>query len=207
MMKRFRNTLLTGLIALLPLCLTVMLLVWLFKTLDALFQPFIATFFHTEVRGLGVLMTLAIIFLAGVILSNVYGALFLGWIESLLERLPIFKGIYRNIKRIIESLNPNNPAGFKEFVLIEQSSGGYSGGFLTGSFTLVKADGIRRDLAVVFIPSNHLYLGAIHIIDRSRIIRTVLTLQDGATFALSAGASIKGDVRQTQETVRQIKTG
>ncbi|MBI3995806.1 MAG: DUF502 domain-containing protein, partial [Nitrospirae bacterium] len=129
MMKRLRNTMLAGMLALLPLYLTVTLLVWLFKTMDGVFQPWISTFFHVEIWGLGVLMTLAIIFLAGVILSSVYGALFLGWIDSLLERLPIFKGIYRNIKRIIESLNPNNPSGFKEFVLVEQSAGGYSGGF------------------------------------------------------------------------------
>ncbi|MBI3611352.1 MAG: DUF502 domain-containing protein [Nitrospirae bacterium] len=196
MMKRLRNTLLTGLIALLPLYLTVTLLVWLLKTMDAMFQPWISTFFHVEIRGLGILLTLAVIFFAGVVLSNVYGAWFLGRIDDLLERLPIFKGIYRNFKRIIDSLNPNNPTGFKEFVLIEQSSGGYSAGFLTGAFRLVKADGTLRDLAVVYIPSNHLYLGAIHIVDRSRIVRTALTLQDGATFALSAGASIKGDVRQ-----------
>ena len=199
MMKRLRNTLLTGLVALLPLYLTVMLLVWLLKTMDALFQPLLSTFFHIEIRGLGVLMTLAIIFVAGVILSSVYGALFLGWIDSLLERLPIFKGIYRNIKRIVDSLNPNNPTGFKEFVLVEHSSGeGYNGGFLTGEFTLVKPDGSRHDLATVYIPSNHLYLGAIHVVNRARIVKPALSLQDGVTFALSAGASIKGDVSQVR---------
>ncbi len=197
MMKHIRNILLTGLLALLPLYLTVTLLVWLLRTMDDLFQPWILRFFDIEIPGLGVLLTLGVIFLAGVVLSNVYGAWFLGRIDDLLERLPIFKGIYRNFKQIIESLNPNNPSGFKEFVLVEQSSGGYSGAFLTGSFTLVKVDGTKRDLAVVFIPSNHLYLGAIHIVDQSRIIRSVLTMQDGATFALSAGASIKGEVRQS----------
>ncbi|MEK6684528.1 MAG: DUF502 domain-containing protein [Nitrospirota bacterium] len=198
-MKRFRNTLVTGIIALLPLYLTVTLLVWLFRMMDALFQPWISTFFHVEIWGLGVLVTLVFIFFAGAVLSSVYGALFLGWIDNLLERLPIFKGIYRNIKRIVDSLNPNNPTGFKEFVLVENSSGeGYNGGFLTGEFTLVKSDGSRYDLASVYIPSNHLYLGAIHIVNRARIVKPALTLQDGVTFALSAGASIKGDVRQTR---------
>lgn len=202
MMKHLRNILLTGLLALLPLYLTVVLLVWLFQTMDSLFQPLISTFFHVEIRGLGALITIAIIFSAGVILSNVYGAVFLGWIEKLLERLPIFKGIYRSIKRIVESLNPNNPTGFKQFVLVEHSSGqGYNGGFLTGEFTLVKADGTRHDLASVFIPSNHLYLGAIHVVSRSRIVKLELTPQDGITFALSAGASIKGEVAQIRPPI------
>lgn len=196
-MKRLRNTMLTGLLALLPIYLTVILLVWLFQSVDAFFQPWLARMLHVQIWGLGVLATVFIIFLAGVILSSVSGAYMLGWIDALLERLPLFKGLYRNIKRIVDSLNPNNPSGFKEFVLVENSSGeGYNGGFLTGQFTLVKADGARCDLAVVFIPSNHLYLGAIHVVDRRRIVKTALTLQDGVTFALSAGASIKGDVRQ-----------
>ncbi|HEY5593591.1 MAG TPA: DUF502 domain-containing protein [Nitrospiria bacterium] len=196
-MKRLRNIMLTGLVGLLPVYLTVIVLVWLFQTLDAFFQPWLSRLLHVQVLGLGVLATALIVFLAGAILSNFYGAIVLGWIDSLLERLPIFKGLYRNIKRIVESLNPKNPAGFKEFVLIESTSGeGYSGAFLTGQFTLVKPDGTKRDLAAVFIPSNHLYLGGIQIVDRRRIIKTALTLQDGAAFALSAGASIKGDVHQ-----------
>jgi uncharacterized membrane protein len=196
MVKRIRNTMLAGLLALLPLYLTVALLIWLFKTMDSIFQPWISRFFQVEIRGLGALMTLAIIFVAGAVLSSVYGALLLGWVEGLLERLPIFKGVYRNIKRIVESLNPNNPTGFKEFVFVERPSGGYEGGFLTGEFTLVKGDGSRQELAAVFVPSNHLYLGEIQVVDRSRIIKLSVALQEGVTFALSAGASIKGEVRQ-----------
>ena len=197
MMKRFRNTMLTGLLALLPIYLTVIVLVWVFQTMDNFFLPFFEQFFHFKMPGLGVLATGAIVFLAGAILSSFYGAFVLGWIDGLLERLPIFKGLYRNFKRIVESLNPNNPTGFKEFVFVEHSSGdGFTAGFLTGQFTLPRPDGSLQELAVVFVPSNHLYLGAIHIVDRRRIVRLAQSLQDGAAFALSAGASFKGELRR-----------
>jgi hypothetical protein len=39
-------------------------------------------------------------------------------------------------------------------------------------------------------------LGAIHVVSRSRIIKLELTPQDGVAFALSAGASIKGEITQ-----------
>ena len=197
MMKRLRNTMLTGLIALLPLYLTFALLVWLFRTADAFFQPWLAKAFHVRIWGLGILATALVIFITGVIVSSVSGALVLEWIDRSLERVPILKGLYRGIKQIVESFNPNNPSGFKEFVLVENPSGtGYNGGFLTGEFMLIQKNGTERELAAVFIPSNHLYLGAIHIVDRARIIKTTMTLQDGVTFALSAGASAKGDIRQ-----------
>ena len=197
-MKHVRNIMLTGLIALLPLYLTVTLLIWLFGLIDDVAQPWLHRVFGVEIWGLGVLATVAIVFIAGLIVSSVTGALFLSWVDRILEHLPIFKGLYRGIKQIVESFNPNNPAGFKEFVLIKQHDGaGFNAGFLTGEFSLVLEDGTRRELASVFIPSNHLYLGAIHIVDRARIVRTALTLQEGATFALSAGASVKGEVRQT----------
>jgi uncharacterized membrane protein len=188
---------LTGLIALLPLYLTIALLIWLFQAADALFQPWLERVLDVKIRGLGLLVTALIVFVAGLVVSSVSGTLLLEGMEGVLERLPIVKGLYRGIKRIIESFNPNNPTGFKEFVLVEEDSGrGYSGAFLTGEFTLTKANGSRQDLSVVFIPSNHLYLGAIHIVDRKRIVKTALTLQDGVTFSLSAGSSMKGGIRQ-----------
>jgi uncharacterized membrane protein len=202
MVKQLRNIMLTGLIALLPLYLTVTLLLWLFRLVDGVAQPWLHRVMGVEIWGLGVVAALLVIFIAGLIVSSVTGALFLGWMDRLLDRLPIVKGLYRGIKQIIDSFNPNNPSGFKEFVLIKQISGeGFNGGFLTSEFTLIQEDGLRRELAVVFIPSNHLYLGAIHIVDRSRIVRTTLTLQDGVTLALSAGASIKGEIRQTEKII------
>lgn len=197
-MKHLRNIMLTGLIALLPLYLTVTLLIWLFHAVDGVAQPWLRRVFGVEIWGLGVLATAAVIFTAGLVVSSVSGALFIGWMDRFLDRLPIVKGLYRGIKQIVESFNPNNPSGFKEFVLIRQlDGGGFSAGFLTGEFSLIQEDGTRRDLASVFIPSNHLYLGAIHIVDRARIVRTAMTMQDGATFALSAGASTKGEIHQT----------
>lgn len=202
MVKQLRNILLTGLIALLPLYLTVTLLLWLFRTVDGISQPWVRQVTGVEIWGLGVVATVLVIFIAGLIVSSVTGALFLGWMDRILDRLPLVKGLYRGIKQIVDSFNPNNPSGFKEFVLIRQLTGeGFSGGFLTSEFTLLQEDGTRRDLAVVFIPSNHLYLGAIHIVDRVRLVRTTLTLQDGVTLALSAGASVKGEIRQTEKII------
>lgn len=196
-MKRLRNTLLTGLLALLPLYLTVTLLIWLFHLIDSVAQPWLRRVFGLEIWGLGVLATIAVIFVAGLVVSSVSGALFLGWMDRFLDHLPIVKGLYRGIKQIVDSFNPNNPSGFKEFVFVRQpDGGGFNAGFLTSEFSLLQEDGTRRELASVFIPSNHLYLGAIHIVDRARIVRTAMTLQEGATFALSAGASVKGEVRQ-----------
>ena len=198
MVKKLRNIMLTGLIALLPLYLTVTLLLWLFRLVDGVAQPWLHRVFGVEVWGLGVVVALLVIFAAGLAVSSMTGALFLGWMDRTLERLPLIKGLYRGIKQIVDSFNPNNPSGFKEFVLVKKLSGeGYDGGFLTGEFTLIQEGGARQELCVIFIPSNHLYLGAIHIVDRARIVRTTLTLQDGVTLALSAGASIKREIRQT----------
>ncbi|MBI3803696.1 MAG: DUF502 domain-containing protein [Nitrospirae bacterium] len=199
MMKQLRNIMLTGLIALLPLYLTVTLLIWLFGLIDGVAQPWLYNVFGVEIWGLGVVATVVIIFVAGLVVSSVTGALFLGWMDRILERLPIIRGVYRGIKQIVDSFNPHNPSGFKEFVFVKQTSGeGYIGGFLTSEFSLVQANGVRQNMAVVFIPSNHLYLGAIHIVERTRIVKTALTLQEGVTFALSAGASMKGEVRQIE---------
>lgn len=201
MMKKIRNTMLTGLIALLPLYLSFVLLAWLFKTVDALFQPWLAGVFHVTIPGLGIAATALVVFVTGAIVSSVSGALVLGWVDHLLERVPLVKGLYSGIKKIVESFNPSNPSGFKEFVLVEQpQSRDLHAGFLTGEFALIKPDGTRRELATIYVPSNHLYLGTMQIVERTRIIRTSMTLQDGITFTLSAGASTKGAFRELAAT-------
>ncbi len=206
MMKKLRNTMLTGLIALLPLYLSFVLLVWLFKTVDGLFQPWLARVFHVTIPGLGIAATALVVFITGAIVSSVSGALVLGWVNRILEQVPFVKGLYSGLKTIIESFNPNNPSGFKEFVLVDQPrSHGLNAGFLTGEFALIKPDGTRRELATVYLPSNHLYLGTIQIVERTQIIRTSMTLQDGITFTLSAGASAKGAFRESESSDR--KTG
>lgn len=195
MMKRIRNTMLAGLVALLPLYLTVALLVWLFRTVDSVFQPWLVHVFNVRIWGLGILATVLVVSVAGVMVSSVGGAFLMEGVDRILERLPIVKGLYRGIKQVINSFNPENPAGFKEFVLVEEADGrGYSGAFATGEFTLIARDGTRKELTTIFIPSNHLYLGAIHIVERKRIVKTGLTVQDGVTFALSAGAAMQGEI-------------
>ncbi len=188
---------LAGLVTILPIYLTAFLLYWMFTTMDAFLQPVVVRFLHVNIWGLGFLLTLSVVFLVGLFVSNVYGAFLMGWVDRILEKLPVFKGLYRNIKRIIESLNPKNPSGFKEFVFIQNPGGdGYTAGFLTSHFTLKKRDGSREKMASVYIPSNHLYLGAIHIVGEERLIRVPISLQDGAAFSLSAGASLTGEVEQ-----------
>jgi uncharacterized membrane protein len=199
---------LTGLIALLPLYLSLALLVWLFQTVDAFFQPWLAHVFHVQIPGLGFLATALVVFIAGAIVSSVSGALLLSSMDRILEQVPILKGLYGGIKKVVESINPNNPSGYKEFVLVEQSQcKGLNAGFLTGEFSLIQLDGTRRELSAVYVPSNHLYLGTIQIVERAQIIRTSMTLQDGVTFTLSAGASAKGSVRELESPNRRPGNG
>jgi uncharacterized membrane protein len=199
---------LTGLIALLPLYLSLALLVWLFRTVDAFFQPWLAHVFHVQIPGLGILATALVVFITGAIVSSVSGALLLGSMDRILEQVPILKGLYGGIKKVVESFNPNNPTGYKEFVLVEQSQGkGLNAGFLTGEFSLIQPDGTRRELSAVYVPSNHLYLGTIQIVERAQIIRTSMTLQDGVTFTLSAGASAKGAIRELESSNRRPARG
>lgn len=197
MFKNITSTMLAGALAILPIYLTAFLLYWMFTTLDAFLQPLVIRVAHVPIWGLGFLLTLGIVYFVGLFVSNIYGAVLMGWVNQILEKLPVFKGLYVNIKRIIDSLNPKNPSGFKEFVFVKTpGNAGYTAGFLTSHFTLKKPDGSRERLASVYIPSNHLYLGAIHVVEESRIVRVPISLQDGAAFSLSAGASLTGELEE-----------
>ncbi len=62
--------------------------------------------------------------------------------------------------------------------------------FLTGTFTLTRQDGRQYKLCTIYVPTNHLYLGDIVVLPVEDVIETDLSVEDGVSLILSAGASV-----------------
>ena len=63
-------------------------------------------------------------------------------------------------------------------------------GFLTGTFELKRKDRPAESFCTVYIPTNHLYVGDVVLLRASRVIDTDLSIEDGISLILSAGASV-----------------
>jgi len=187
----------TGLLVIVPLAVTVWTFWELFTFVDGLLGPAVADTLGRRAPGVGLLVAILLVLLMGIFATNVVGRRVLGWLDSLLYRIPIFRNVYSAVKQLLNAFSPDNLVAFKEFVLVQQGEKGkYSFGFLTGEVALQRGSGETEPLVAVYVPTNHLYLGDILLVRREDIILTRLTIPQGIQIILSGGISIPQILRQ-----------
>ncbi len=195
--RQLQITFVTGLLVIVPIAVTVWTFWELFTFVDGLLAAVIADGLGRYVPGVGLLVAILLVFLMGILATNVVGRRILGWLDSLLYRIPIFRNVYSAVKQLLNAFSPDNQVAFKEFVLVpDREKGSYRFGFLTGEVALQRGSGETELLVAVYVPTNHLYLGDILLVRREDIIQTRLTIPQGIQIVLSGGISIPQILRQ-----------
>jgi uncharacterized membrane protein len=191
-----RNKFISGLLILVPILLTAKALVWLFTSVDELAQPIAIGFFGRAIPGVGFVTTVAIVFVTGLLFSRGPLRSLLAGVEGLLDMVPLVGPVYGTTKKVLAGFGGGDSASaFQRFVLA-RLPGGTRPAFLMGSFTLASRDGSRRTHATVYVPTNHLYLGELFVVPVEDVVETDLSVEDGVSLILSAGASAPQTVEE-----------
>jgi uncharacterized membrane protein len=190
-MQWLRRKLIAGFFVTVPLVISVAALVWVFRVVDGSMAPVFERLLGREVPGLGLLTTIVMVFLAGVIATNVIGKRILQRAEHYLLLVPVFRHIYAPIKQLIAAFSPGNEASFKRVVLVDAPGRGAVLGFLTREFTVDYRDGRGpQPLVAVYVPTNHLYLGDIFVFRADEIAFPDITVEQGLRIFLTGGMAI-----------------
>jgi uncharacterized membrane protein len=190
-MQWLRNKLIAGFFVTVPLVISVAALVWVFRVVDGSMAPLFERLLKRDVPGLGLLTTIVIVFLAGLIGTNVIGRRILQRAEHYLLLVPVFRHIYAPIKQLIAAFSPGNEASFKRVVLVDLSGRGSVLGFLTREFTVDHNDGCGpQPLVAVYVPTNHLYLGDIFVFRPEEVAFPDLTVEQGIRIFLTGGMAL-----------------
>jgi uncharacterized membrane protein len=183
----FKRKFLAGLFVSIPAALTIFVIVSLFRFIDGILGQFFDYYLGKHFAGLGFISAILIIFIVGIIATNVLGKKVLGYFEKLLLRIPVFKSIYLSLKQLVDAFAPDSKGAFKKFVIIEYPrQGSFSFGFLTNECS-VQSEGGTRSLKAIYIPTNNLYLGEIVLLDDQSIIYTDIPIEEGIKIVLSGG--------------------
>jgi uncharacterized membrane protein len=195
--RLLRSKFVAGLIVLVPIVITVQALRWLFVVVDGLAQPLAEAVLGRPIPGIGFLTTLAIVFLTGVLFSAGPFKALLEGVEGLVEDVPLVGTVYGTTKKVLEGFgNAQARSAFQRFVLA-RLPGRTTPGFLTGTFSLKRLDGTVRQLCTVYVPTNHLYVGDVVVLPVEDVVETDLSVEDGVSMILSAGASVPAEVGET----------
>ncbi|MBI5419013.1 MAG: DUF502 domain-containing protein [Deltaproteobacteria bacterium] len=184
-----KKSFITGIFVIVPLVISVALLVWFFQKADALFSPVIDGIVRVmvpgavHIPGTGILAGLVIILLVGLFARNVVGERVLAALDLLINKIPGYRTIYSTIKQLTDAFSPESTRSFKEVLLVEYpKENSFALGFRTGT---VEKDGKR--LAVVFVPTNHLYLGEVLFLPEERVSRLEMSVEQAVRLLVSGG--------------------
>lgn len=193
-----RRSFITGFFVTVPLIISVAALVWIFQVVDGVSEPISERLLGRDVPGLGVLITGAIILLVGALATNVIGKRVLQRTDYYLLQVPLFKTIYAPVKQLIVAFSPDNEAGFKKVVAVDDPRRGMILGFLTKEFTLDRGRGAESVVAV-YVPTNHLYLGDVFVYPRGQAMFPNLSVEEGVRIFLTGGMALPSAVRGQRE--------
>lgn len=133
MAVRFRRHLTAGLLVVIPVVLTGAVLAFLFRLIDGWTQPLARDLFGREIPGTGIVLTVALLWVTGVLSTNFFGKKLLELFDRVLENLPLVKTVYSASKQLVEAISPDGRRSFRRVVLVEfPQKGTYALGFVTG---------------------------------------------------------------------------
>ena len=184
--RKARGHFFAGILITVPLGLTVWVFVQIFNWIDGPIQErIIEPIFDREIAGVGFAATLLLVYVAGVVASNVFGRRLIRYVESLLARIPVAGYFYGGIRQILQSFSAPDKTGFMQVVLVEfPRKGTRTIGFITNEVS----DQSGKKLLNVFIPTSpNPTSGFLQILDEDQIIRTDMSVDDALKMVVSGG--------------------
>jgi len=177
-----------GLLIVVPFIITFLVLRFLFETVDGILAPLLQNLLGYYRTGLGLLTTLLIILLAGVVTRNLLGAQLYRLGDRLAARVPLIRAIYSGSKQLLESLARPNAGSFHEVALIEYPRLGFYSLCFISKRCRVAVHGTEKEYCTCFIPSTPTPVtGTTVMVPTDQVTVVNMTVEEGVKFIVSGG--------------------
>ena len=196
-MKRLRRYLVAGLLIWAPLAVTFLLLRFAVNIMDKTlavipqqYRPEELLGFH--IPGLGVILTLLVLFTTGMLAANFVGRYVVGGWESLLDRIPVVRSIYGGAKNFAEIVFSDANNSFKNVLLIQYPRKGvYSLAFQTAEELGEVQGRTGEDVTCCFVPTTpNPTSGFIIIVPREEVIFLDMDVDEALKMIISLGVVV-----------------
>ena len=184
----------TGLLIWVPLGITAWVLSLIVRSMDQslLLLP---QAIHPEhllgiyIPGLGALLTLLVVFLTGLVATNIVGQKMVRFWEGVLARIPVVKSIYYSVKQVSDTLFSGSGVAFRKVLLVRYPHPeAWSVAFQTGNPTRDVADMLPDEHVGVFIPTTPSPVnGFFFFVKRSDVIELDMNVDDALKYIVSMG--------------------
>ncbi len=196
-MSALRRYLIAGVLVWLPLGVTV-LVVKLFVDLLDKILVFIPPQYTPQallgfsIPGLGVLLSLVIIFVTGVIAANLFGRRLVNLWEAILARIPLVRSVYSAVKQVTETLLAPGGQSFRKVLLVEYPRRGlWTLAFQTGTDVGEAQQRTGEDVVNVYVPTTpNPTSGFFLMIPRRDVVELDMSVDEGLKMIISMGVVV-----------------
>jgi uncharacterized membrane protein len=190
-MKKY---LITGLLIWIPLVITIWVLKLIVDSLDQtllLLPPEFRTevWLGLHVPGMGVVMTLVIVFATGLFATNLLGARLVHLWHVVLHRIPVVNSIYSSVKQISDTLFSSSGQAFRKALLVRwPHQGMWTIAFLTGAPGGDLVNHLKGDYISVYVPTTPNPTGGYFVVvAREDVIELDMSVDDALKYIISMG--------------------
>lgn len=211
MMKRLRRYLVAGLLVWLPLGITYLLLRFLIGLMDRSLK-YVPDRFLPEawlgipIPGLGVILTIIVVLLTGLLAANFVGRRVVGGWESLMERIPVVRSIYSAAKNFAEIVFSDSDSAFSKVLLVEYPRKGiYTLTFQTATEIGEIQGRTGEDVVCCFVPTTpNPTSGFIIIVPKKDAIELDMEVDEAVKLIMSLGVVVP---TWTKDQTRELPLG
>lgn len=192
-MNKIKNALLSGIVALLPIFLTVIVVVRTFNVIDSWLQGFIVEYFGREIVGLGFIVVVLLVVVIGLLTNTFFARKLTSAIDWIFARIPFIKSVYTTIRGLV-SLSKPNEKSFKKVVMVKfPNEDTNSIGFITKE----DIDFSEDSLVSVFIPTTPNPTNGFLIYVKPEMVTVLnMTVEEGLKSVISLGSLTPNELKE-----------
>lgn len=201
MITKFRvfiqKSLITGILATLPLFITFWFIKLIFEKFSGFFLPYLSMI--TSIADISMplyaqkiisfIIVMLIMIVIGIATKNYLGKKLLILVENTAEKIPVVRSIYSSIRQVVDAIQSAGGGSFKKVVMVEYPRPGmYSMGFITKETSEFINKATGETCVNLFIPTTpNPTSGFALIVPKKDIIDPGISVDHGIKFIISAG--------------------
>lgn len=189
-MRKIWNTILKGLVAILPIGLTLYVIAWLAGFAEQVFAPVIKVLVPVDAYkpGFGLLAGIVLLYLLGLAVNAYVVSRALRLSDTLFARIPVIKTIYLAIRDFTRFFRNSGKGNDLQRVVMVPYGPGKVIGFVTAETDemLRRSEG-SSDAIAVYMPMSYMMGGYTVYVARHLVEPTSLSVEEGMRIALMGG--------------------
>lgn len=153
------------------------------------------------IPGLGVVLSILILFITGALVTNLFGRTLVGLWERLLARIPLVRSVYSGAKQLAETMFSGAGQSFRKVLLVEFPRRGlWTIAFLTGTDSGEAQKKTGKDVINIYVPTTPNPTGGYFVmVPREDVVELDMSVDDGLKMLMSMGAVVPDSEKTLSE--------